>query len=286
MTLCRLRCATVLLMLINCSVAFPRSPQLDTGAQSVGSTIVQVNDAPTSPTSATVIPDETAAPVLNQLVGEMTCEQMLQRLREIGLPVVLDQSARDDSLTEDDLIRFTTVNMPLYESLETVLAEHNATLAMLGSQLKIVSRDVAYSPEFFTVISYDVTHWGNGYWELEDLLKGAVAPDDWDDTNGDGTLSFSRVGGRTLMTIGQSYGSHRAIRECMAGLSRLQGSSQLAQSANVPSNSPSQTIEILSERRGGQFGIRSRQGSQYDRFDRSGFGGGGVGGYGLGGGVF
>ena len=63
--------------------------------------------------------------------------------------VVLDQTANDDSLTEDELVTFQTRNMKLSNALRLMLLSKNATYIVNDGFLRIISLDSADDPEFF-----------------------------------------------------------------------------------------------------------------------------------------
>ena len=212
----------------------------------------------------------------NRLTGQMSCRDMLYLLEDIGLSVWLEPSAFDDDLTEEDQLSFTHPTASLYESLQGTLRERNAILVMLDERLSIVSLDDADAPEYFVTISYDVSAMPEN---IEYVIKDSIAVDDWDDTNGDGTIIINNFGNRRLLTVSQSYPIQRRIRKYLNGTLQLAGNSTtIAQADNAPSFAESKIIQLPSPRQiGGGFGSPG---------DSGGFGGGGIGGYGLGGGVF
>lgn len=187
---------------------------------------------------------------------------------EYGINVLLDQSAIDDSLTEDDPISFRIRGANFGSALNMMLKKHNATYVINDGVLCIISRDVASDPEYFTrriINCRDLLHKikssnpaaanhisgiypmsaaqaklrqtsqraGGGVFDivpasqisnlvgnqaqeedatekrpdqlylvqrgfsaearLTDVIKASIAPDDWDDTNGDGSIAF--IGG-------------------------------------------------------------------------------------------
>ena len=159
-----------------------------------------------------------------RLSGATTGEELIARMRQIGLQVVLDQSAIDDSFTTDDAFEIPKLNLQNSDVLATALSPHNATLALVGNRLSIISRDVAYDPEYFTNLVYDVSHLADDAdWFLGEI-KSSIDPDSWDDTNGDGVAMIRVSNGRKLMTIAQTVNIHLQIQEHMRGLVRLQGS--------------------------------------------------------------
>ena len=82
-------------------------------------------------------------------------EIMDELQEEYDINVVLDDSARDDSLTEDTLITFKLAGIRLRNGLRLMLEQHNATFIVKDEVLKIISLDVANDPEnFVTCLLY------------------------------------------------------------------------------------------------------------------------------------
>ncbi len=74
----------------------------------------------------------------------------MENLQEaFGINVVLDQTARDDSLTEDEPITFKVTEIPLENALKLMLKNHNAAYVVRDDVLLIISLDVASDPEYF-----------------------------------------------------------------------------------------------------------------------------------------
>lgn len=64
--------------------------------------------------------------------------------------VILDQSALDDSLTEDDQVTINVKGVRMRSALRLMLARMNSTYVIQDEVLLIISMDVADSPEFFS----------------------------------------------------------------------------------------------------------------------------------------
>ena len=76
-------------------------------------------------------------------------------LKDWNLNTILDQSASDDSLTEDELISFRIRNVRLGTALRLMLKEKNATYVIDDGILRIISFDVAADPEYFRRKMFD-----------------------------------------------------------------------------------------------------------------------------------
>ncbi len=75
-----------------------------------------------------------------------------------GFNVVLDHSARDDSLQVDTPISFKITDIPLNKSLKLMLRDHNATYVVNSGVVRIISMDVASDPEYFSRQIFDVSN--------------------------------------------------------------------------------------------------------------------------------
>lgn len=231
----------------------------------------QVETDPVAPKISTAAEDARIAKILSKPVNfefdETPAIDILDMIRDnYSINVLLDQSARDDSLTEDDLITFKARNIEMGAALKLMLQQRNATYLIRDGVLQFISKDVAEDPSFFTrkvincrsllqqirsvegervgtvseVISLNQAPQvmaqrggaGGGVFQLvdrtkekqivempstddnekadgeekpkqlylvkktrpEDLLIGviktSIAPDSWDDTNGDGSIAF------------------------------------------------------------------------------------------------
>ncbi len=223
--------------------------------------------------------------------GTILLQDLLVQLRQIGLPVHLDQTARDDALPEDELIRLGRGNEPLGVRLRNAWVMGNGCLAMIDQRLLLISLDVASDPEYFLTASYDVSELPTDPETMVDNITSSIDPDGWDITNGDGVLLTSIVNDRTLLVLSAPYYTHVKVRNLLRGWQTLSqtpinrrtllagthgngGSTVIA----IPNGSPyGHTRRLRRYKRGGSGG-RGRGGG--------GFGGGGRGGFGGGGGVF
>ena len=141
-------------------------------------------------------------------IDEMPFGDVIELLREKGLNVVLDQSAEDDMLTIDDPVSISVFDVKFRTALKLMLWRSNATYVIRDGMVLVISWDVAYDPEYFARRIYDVRKLlakireespeQNASQLLTDLIKSTVAPDDWDDTNGDGA---ARIGGGRLVVL-------------------------------------------------------------------------------------
>ena len=224
---------------------------------------------------------------LGKFSSVQTMEDWIQELRQLGLPVFLDDSARHDSLSEDEPIEITPTSMALRDLLRLTLAEKNATLTFHRNCLKVISLDVAEDPEFLQTIVYDVSSLARNLtdgWGLVTDIKSTIEPESWDDTNGDGTILAQDFGSRRLISVSQSYEIQLAVADYLNSLNKMKGpiTNQLRRNPGG-----SQVIGNASNQLGSRFGDdRYRRQPHNGGGGGGGFGGGGIGGYGLGGGIF
>ena len=194
-------------------------------------------EASKSPKAKEVLPslNELNQPILKALATPVSFDydetpvvNIMDELgNKFGIDFVLDQTARDDSLTEDDTLTIALRRaIRLDACLKLMLAEKNATITVQDGVVRIISMDVADSPESFMTRVLDCRTLlkrltdirmkefaGDSQppvrWEqkmiagesLIDTVKSTCAVDAWDDTNGDG--SIENVHG--LLVISQTY---------------------------------------------------------------------------------
>ena len=135
--------------------------------------------------------------------------------------VLLDQSAKDDSLTEDDPITFKVTGIRLKNALRLMLKEKNATFMVRDETLQIISLDVASDPEYFLSEFYPVDYIAIGnYDELVDDIKASIDPEGWDDTNGDAHISYMLVNGQPSLSLFAPFTTHHLLRDYLANIQR------------------------------------------------------------------
>lgn len=264
-----------------------------------GFSVHQQEDSTPSKSTSKRSPDEMIRDALDSKIDfdydETPFIEIMDQLQEVyGINVMLDQSASDDSLSEDDLVTFKVRKIRMKAGLRLMLDQFNATYLVKNEVLLIISKDVANDPEFFTrriincrslietigasdrrgkdAISaiYQIGEktalggLGNGgattgggvfslvpgdeinglvddkgqinmeeqakTWflvqrgfdpgmDLIDTVKLSIAPDDWDDTNGDGSITL--VGG--CLVIQQTEEVIEDIEDLLVELTKSMG---------------------------------------------------------------
>jgi len=198
---------------------------------------------------------------------------LLTILERSGVPIHLDQTAIDDCCVPDDVLDLRqNIGASFYQRLSTALAELNAVLIVVKEQLFIISVDFANDPEYFLTVIYDVSRLGaHPEFQIANTIMSTIDPDSWDDTNGDGALTYLNTNGRRLLVISQSYVVHIEIRRFFDELARIgvQPSNGIAyryddaQALSTPvepvQNSESRTYRVI-QRGTLEFGRRSAGG--------------------------
>jgi hypothetical protein len=136
--------------------------------------------------------------------------------------VILDQSAKDDSLTEDDPITFKANGIRLKNALHLMLKEKNATFIIGNETLQIISLDVASDPEYFLSEFYPMDYIAIGnYDELVDDIKASIDPEGWYDTNGDAHINTLVIDGQPSISLFGPYSTHLQLRTYLSNLQRI-----------------------------------------------------------------
>lgn len=158
-----------------------------------------------------------------------TMADFVAELRELGLPVVLTQSAREDLLTEDEQVVLEELKAPLRSLLLDQLHKYNATICFSEHTIRIISRDDVFENDFLQTKIYDITRITEGQKDLESLVDNiheSIVPDSWATTQGVGTMVVREFNGRRLCTVTQTYETHRKLKrylEAVAALSGIEG---------------------------------------------------------------
>lgn len=94
---------------------------------------------------------------LNIVYEETPFQDVLDELRErLGVPVMLDASAREDALTEEVEISYQLgESVPGRTALQLLLGQKNATYVIKDGVLLIISRDLAESREYMRRKMFD-----------------------------------------------------------------------------------------------------------------------------------
>ena len=149
--------------------------------------------------------------------------RVMEQLRDnYGINVILDQSARDDSLTEDDPITFQASGIRLNNALNLILKEKNATFIAGDNTLQIISLDVANDPDYFISEFYPIDSLSTGnYGELVEDIKASIDPQDWYDAGGDAHINYLSVNGRPSLSLFAPHATHRLLREYLANIAQI-----------------------------------------------------------------
>ena len=85
-------------------------------------------------------------------------EVMDQIANDFKFNIILDDSAREDSLTEDTPVTFKLTDIPLKNCIKFMLMKYNATFIVRDDVLRVISIDVASDPENFRREIIDCSH--------------------------------------------------------------------------------------------------------------------------------
>jgi hypothetical protein len=161
--------------------------------------------------------------------GETCCEDLMEQLSALGLPIGLDSSAAAGDITGRTVIELPLREWSLYDRLLEGLKLHNATLAFIRERPFIVSLDSAEDPDYFYQVTYDISVFPIRFdSELDvepviDVVKSTVNPHDWDDTNGDQSIVLIFAGGHTLLVVHSTINTHLKIRRLFNSIVGLSG---------------------------------------------------------------
>ncbi len=153
----------------------------------------------------------------------LTVGELIRELNDLGLPVLLDQSAIDDSLDEDQAIQIPLPDSSIRTRLIAALAAYNATITFRDDCIAIVSLDNETDPKFLVTITYDLTDLNVDPVSFIQAVCNTVYNDSWLENGGNGTIVRTYVRGRRLVLIAQTYTIHREIQSLLRNVDRLGG---------------------------------------------------------------
>lgn len=129
---------------------------------------------------------------------------------QFGINIVLDQSALDDTLSDDEPITFDLKNIPLEHGLIMMLKPKNATFIVDHGVMVVISRDDAADPEFLQTKMYD----------CRELLAKMILVPSSRSQGGKPSFPVPIVGSPT---DGKSFGEPRAVQAGGNGQQVVQG---------------------------------------------------------------
>lgn len=123
---------------------------------------------------------------------------------QLGVNVLLDQSAEDDCLVDDELVTFQATCLPGRDALKLMLKRYNATYVVQRGVLNIISMDAATSPEYcrrkiFNCDGIFTSGQACGEDELIALIKRVVEPENWSENIGEASATV--VGDHLLVVL-------------------------------------------------------------------------------------
>ncbi len=156
----------------------------------------------------------------------LTASELIHELNEAGLPFVLDQSAIDDALNEDERVQIPLPDCSLRTRLIAALKFHNATIVFRDDCYAIVSLDDESDPKFLLTITYDLTRLNVNARVIVGVICSVIANDSWLENGGVGSVARVNLRGRELLLISQTYTIHREIQSLLRSVDRLGGLSR------------------------------------------------------------
>ncbi len=187
----------------------------------------QHNYQPSAATRASIALENSLQKVSSMEYDDVPFYDVMESLaEELHANVILDQTARDNSLTESTSISFSVRDVPLKTALRLMLHEVHATYFIDDGVLRIISLDVAEDPRFMrrkifdcrSIINRMVPSEQPEFERLDNtglsglldaeleprlakMVTSTVAPVAWTHTNGD--ASFEMFGGMAIVVASE-----------------------------------------------------------------------------------
>lgn len=154
---------------------------------------------------------------------EIEAQELITKLRELGLPVVVDQTALDDQLSEEEALQVPFAEQPLYGRLMEALKSKNATLCLKQNHIRIISLDNSEDPEFQTVIVYEVSSIPLEKEMLWNGLMTALDEESFQWQGGGQSITLLQSGQQNLLVLRGELEIHIELRQFLGSLMSLSG---------------------------------------------------------------
>ena len=131
-----------------------------------------------------------------------------------GIPIMLDKKAlSDEGLDPQTGVSFSVKQVKLRSALNLMLHRHDLTYAVHDEVLEITT--TAAAQERLETKVYEVTELvGNCGEKLESLVETittCIAPENWTEVGGEGSIRPLVLNGNSVLVISQTYAIHREL---------------------------------------------------------------------------
>ena len=138
------------------SPSFSRAQEADSAGKAESDELPLVNLRLSDATQRDLRTEEALKQVVDLSFEETPFSEIMSQLANMtDVNFLLDVSAKDDSLTEDEPLTFNIRKLPLNKSLELMLVEKNATYVIDEGVVVVVSRDIAGDAAYMRLKMFD-----------------------------------------------------------------------------------------------------------------------------------
>ncbi len=261
-------------------VQLPGQSQSESGLTSV----VDAGDDVPSSVSSLVKRTETslARPTPAAWRAEMPARRLLAMMNQAGFQILLHESAGDNRLDDDALIRMALHNASVAVNLRFALEPFQCDYLIDDSGVIVIMSEDALL-DHLVRYTYNISQLAQDYdsaLEVAQLITETIDPDSWDENGGTGRMVVTGVGSGMIMTVTQTYRNQREVQKQLASAIRM-GNGPVSSGLDVLSMGGASSAVLLPEE---YLALRRnlRGMSLPGSGTTSGFGGG----FGRGGGVF
>lgn len=259
------------------------------------STVIQLpGESPTDqaelqPMSQGVIPNSftpqlrKAEQLMSQLTpqtwrSEKKAGNLVRMMNQAGLQVVLEESAADNNLHDETLLRLALRSASIHTNLRFALRPYQCDYVITDAGIiRIMSADEILDVASMNTVTFDTSPIARDYDgadSIMNLIRNTIDPDYWEMNGGVGRMHLTTTRKGFLLTATQDYQHHRQVRQLLENTFALGGGAVPGNDSMVAFDGTSQPVRLPEE----YLALRrNRRGmSLPGSGTTSGFGGGGA----------
>lgn len=180
-------------------------------------------------------------------------EIVMQIQHDFDIPIIVDESAEDNGLTEDRSISLVVSDIPLRSGFQIILDDYDCSFVIEHAVMKIVSTEVAKRKTISAI--YDVSDINADSEALIATIFECILRDSWIDNGGFGEISPIVANERQLLVVSHTEDGHYQVRRFLdsirkavdsnIGVSRTADKTNLYLVESKASASPKEVVDLI-----------------------------------------
>ncbi|MGI9519631.1 MAG: hypothetical protein ACR2NP_21440, partial [Pirellulaceae bacterium] len=180
--------------------------------------------------------------------AEMPMARLVSMMNQAGFQVLLHESAMDNNLDEDALIRLALHNASIDVNLRFALEPFQCDYLIDDSGVIVIMSDDTMLDNQVRY-TYNISQLAQDYesgLEVADLITETIDPDSWDENGGSGRIVVTGTGSGMMLTVTQIYRNQREVQQQLAAVQRM-GNGPVSSGPDVLSMGGASTSVLLPE---------------------------------------